>query len=127
MTDQRKAAEQADGAAAELVADVLEDMKAEHVTRLDVRHLTTITDTMFVATGRSTRHVGAIADELVERCREQGCPPIGIEGAERGEWVLVDLGHVVVHVMLARVRDFYDLERLWDIARERDGRSASEQ
>lgn len=114
----------------DLVMAVLDDMKAERVTRLDVRHLTTITDTMIVATGRSDRHVRAIADELVERCREKGHAPIGVEGAERGEWVLVDLGDAVVHIMLDHVRRFYDIEKLWDIARARDGvlggRSASE-
>lgn len=110
-----------DTATSELVVAVLEDMKAERITQLDVRHLTTITDTMVVATGRSDRHVRAIADELLERCTERAVKPLGVEGAERGEWVLVDLGDVVVHIMLAQVRDFYDIEKLWDIARARDG------
>lgn len=111
--------EAAESAGADFVVGVLEDMKAERISRLDVRHLTTITDTMIVATGRSDRHVRAIADELLDRCAEAGRKPLGVEGAERGEWVLVDLGEVVVHIMLEHVREFYDIEKLWDIARAR--------
>lgn len=121
MTEQHERSKRVDDDPAGLAVDVLEDMKAEHIVRLDVRHLTTITDTMIVATGRSNRHVGAIAEALVERCRERGHTPIGVEGAERAEWVLVDLGDVVVHVMLDHVRRFYDIEKLWDIARARGG------
>ncbi len=94
----------------------LDDLKAEDVTALDVRHLTSVTDTMIFASGRSDRHVRSLADSVVERSKEAGIMPIGVEGQEAGEWVLVDLGDVVVHVMLPRVRDFYNLERLWDIS-----------
>jgi ribosome-associated protein len=99
----------------ELVIEVLEDMKAQNVHVLDVRHLTTLMDTMVVATGRSDRHVKAIAGALVERCKEAGYPPLGVEGEAAGEWVLVDLTDVVVHVMLARVREFYGIETLWEM------------
>lgn len=119
MTDRPEAQPAPDTAAADLVVGVLEDMKAERISRLDVRHLTTITDTMIVASGRSDRHVRAVAEELLERCAEQGLKPLGVEGRERGEWVLVDLGEVVVHLMLENVRQFYDIEKLWDIARAR--------
>jgi ribosome-associated protein len=93
----------------------LEDMKAVNVKVLDVRKLTDVTDTMIVATGNSDRHVKSIADRLVERCREAGHRPYGIEGQREGEWVLVDLQDLIVHVMLPRIREFYGLEKLWDL------------
>jgi ribosome-associated protein len=99
-----------------LIVDTLEDMKAERVVSLDVRHLTSITDIMVIASGRSDRHVRAIADALLERCREEGIKPLGIEGQEGGEWVLVDLSDAIVHIMLPRVRDFYNIENLWDLS-----------
>ncbi|HLF09883.1 MAG TPA: ribosome silencing factor [Gammaproteobacteria bacterium] len=101
---------------AALVADALDDLKAQHVNSLDVRHLTSMTDTMIIASGRSDRHVRALADAVVERCQEAGIAPLGVEGKDAGEWVLVDLADVVVHVMLPRARDFYNLEKLWDIS-----------
>ena len=100
---------------ADVVQSALDDMKAQDVSRLDVRHLTSVTDTMIVASGRSDRHVRAVADAVIERAKKAGYAPIGVEGQEAGEWVLVDLADVVVHVMLPRVRDFYKLESLWDI------------
>lgn len=102
-------------ALSELVVDALDELKAQSVKRLDVRHLTTVTDVMVIATGRSDRHVRALADAIVERCKRAGEPPLGVEGQEAGEWILVDLADVVVHVMLGRVREFYNLEKLWDI------------
>ena len=93
----------------------LDDLKAQDITTLDVRHLTSVTDTMIFASGRSDRHVRSLADAVVERCKEAGITPLGVEGQNAGEWILVDLGDVV-HVMLPRVREFYNLERLWDIA-----------
>jgi len=101
---------------AQVVAAALDDLKATDVSVLDVRHLTTVTDTMIVASGRSDRHVRAIADEVVVQCKKEGFRPIGVEGQKVGEWVLVDLGDVVVHVMQPRAREFYNLEKLWDIA-----------
>src|SRR5690554_1361868 len=99
-----------------LVVDTLDDMKAEKIVNLDVRHLTTVTDHMIIASGRSDRHVRAIADALLERCEEAGIEPLGVEGHDAGEWVLVDLADAVVHVMLPRVREFYNIENLWDIS-----------
>jgi len=96
---------------------VLDDLKAEDVRTLDVRHLTSIMDLMIVASGRSDRHVRAVADSLIERCDAADIPLLGVEGQESGEWVLVDLADVVVHVMLPRTRAFYEIEKLWDISR----------
>jgi ribosome-associated protein len=100
---------------AEIVTRALADLKAENVTMLDVRHLTTVTDTMVVASGRSDRHVRAIAGAVVEQAKKAGYRPLGVEGERSGEWVLVDLADLVVHVMLPRVREFYNLEKLWDM------------
>lgn len=101
---------------AKVVVEALDDMKAEKIVTLDVAHLTSITDTMIVASGRSDRHVRSIADRVIERCKEEGYKPLGVEGQDAGEWVLVDLADVIVHVMLPRVREFYNIERLWDFS-----------
>lgn len=102
---------------ADLAIEALEDLKAIDVQRLDVRHLTSMMDYMIVASGRSDRHVRAIADALVERCKARGVKILGQEGQESGEWILVDLTDVVVHVMLPKTRAFYEIEKLWEIAR----------
>lgn len=104
----------------DLVVEVLDDLKAQSVLRLDVRHLTSMTDVMIIATGRSARHVRAVANALLERCGAEGVMPIGVEGEDGGEWVLVDLGDVVAHIMIPSVREFYALEKLWDIAPQRE-------
>jgi ribosome-associated protein len=82
---------------------------------LDVRGLTDIADTMVIASGNSDRHVRSIAERVVEKAKAAGFRPFGTEGARDGEWVLVDLQDIVVHVMLPRVREFYALESLWDV------------
>jgi ribosome-associated protein len=89
-------------------------MKAVNVKVLDVRGLTDIADTLIVASGTSDRHVRSIAEHVIEQAKRNGFRPLGTEGEGEGEWVLVDLQDVVVHVMLPRVREFYGLERLWD-------------
>ena len=98
----------------QVVLAALEDMKAVNVKAMDVRGITDITDMMVVASGTSDRHVKSIADRVVQRCKEAGYRPFGIEGERDGEWVLLDLNDVVVHVMLPRVREFYALEKLWE-------------
>lgn len=97
----------------ELVVETLEDMKARDVQIMDVRGKTAITDYMIIASGTSDRHVKAIAETVAYRSKEAGETPLGTEGLTEGEWALVDLNGVVVHVMQAKVRDFYQLERLW--------------
>jgi ribosome-associated protein len=96
------------------VTTALDDMKAVNVRVLDVRGLTDIADTMVIASGNSDRHVRSIAERVVEKAKAAGFRPLGTEGARDGEWVLVDLQDILVHVMLPRVREFYGLERLWD-------------
>jgi ribosome-associated protein len=93
----------------------LEELKARDVKEIDVRGKTGITDWMVIASGTSTRHVKSIADEVMRFAKRIGVPPIGIEGEREAEWVLVDLGDVIVHVMLPRVREVYALERLWTV------------
>ncbi|HYN76241.1 MAG TPA: ribosome silencing factor [Lamprocystis sp. (in: g-proteobacteria)] len=97
----------------QLVVDTLDDMKARDVQVMDVRGKTAITDYMIVASGTSDRHVKAIAETVAYRSKEAGDAPLGTEGLNEGEWALVDLNGVVLHVMLPKVRDFYNLERLW--------------
>jgi ribosome-associated protein len=96
----------------------LEDLKAKDGIEIDVRGKTSVCDYMVVASGTSTRHVKSIADEVVRKVKELGVMPLGVEGEREAEWVLADLGDVIVHVMLPRVREFYALERLWTVGDE---------
>lgn len=99
----------------DLVVKTLDDMKAKEIKILDVRGKTSITDIMVIASGTSSRHVKAIAETVAFQAKEAGEIPLGIEGANEGEWALIDLNGVVVHVMQPKVRDFYQLERLWEM------------
>jgi ribosome-associated protein len=98
-----------------LVVHAVEDIKGLDVKVLDVAALTTITDHMVVCTGTSNRHVKSIADNVIQQAKEAGYRPLGVEGHDAGEWVLVDLADAVVHVMQAQARAFYQLEKLWDV------------
>ena len=98
-----------------VVIDALADMKALEVKVLDVRGLTDIADFMVIASGTSDRHVRSVAQRVVERTKEAGFRPHGVEGQQDSDWVLIDLSEMIVHVMLPRVREFYGLEKLWDM------------
>jgi ribosome-associated protein len=98
-----------------VVVDALADIKALEVKLLDVRGLTDIADFMVIASGTSDRHVRSVAQRVVEKAKEAGFRPHGVEGQQDGDWVLIDLNEIIVHVMLPRVREFYGLEKLWDM------------
>ena len=99
----------------EQVRAALEELKARDTVEIDVRGKSSVCDYMVIASGTSTRHVKSIADEVVKFAKKLDVMPLGVEGEREAEWVLVDLGDVVVHVMLPRVREFYALERLWTV------------
>lgn len=99
----------------DLALEALEDLKAVNVVVLDVRKISTITDFMIIASGNSDRHVKSLADKVVEKAKAAGVRPLGVEGERVGDWILVDLVDVVVHVMKPDAREFYSLERLWTI------------
>jgi ribosome-associated protein len=108
------------------VVAALEELKAKDVREIDVRGKTSIADLLVIASGTSARHVKSIADEVVKFAKKAGVMPLGVEGEQEAEWVLVDLGDVIVHVMLPRIREFYGLERLWTVGdREPDVGAAS--
>jgi len=97
----------------DLAVDALDDLKAKDIQALDVTELTDVMDYLVICTGTSNRHVKSLADNVEVTGKQQGLMPIGVEGRESADWVLVDFGDVVVHVMTAETRQFYDLERLW--------------
>ncbi|WP_028920796.1 ribosome silencing factor [Pseudoxanthomonas suwonensis] len=106
------------------VRAAVEEIKAKDVVEIDVRGKTSVTDHMVIASGTSTRHVKSIADEVIKFAKKLGAMPLGVEGEREAEWVLVDLGDVVVHVMLPRVREFYALERLWTVGDQAQAQDA---
>ena len=95
------------------VVAALEDIKARDITALNVKKLTSMTDYMVIASGESSRQVKALARNVVDKLKQAGVEIVGMEGEETGEWVLVDLGNVIVHVMHPAVREYYNLEELW--------------
>jgi len=108
------------------VRAAVEEIKAKDVVEIDVRGKTSVADHLVIASGTSTRHVKSIADEVVKFAKNLGAMPLGVEGEREAEWVLVDLGDVIVHVMLPRVREFYALERLWSVGDQKPGVDADE-
>ena len=100
---------------ARLVVDALTDLKAQDIAVLEVSRMTSITDYMIIASGTSDRHVKSLSDRVVEAAKKAGVMPVGVEGESTRDWILVDLGDVVVHVMLPRTRSFYNLEKLWSV------------
>jgi len=98
-----------------LITTALEDLKGQNILQLDVRELTDVTDTLIIASGTSSRHARSLANNVVEELKKQGHRPLGVEGIDAGDWVLVDYGDTVVHVMQKETREFYELEKLWSI------------
>lgn len=101
-----------------LARRALEDLKAEDIIELDVRDKTSVADYLFIASGSSNRHVKSIANNVIAEAKHSGHQPLGVEGELEAEWVLVDLGDIIVHVMQPQVREFYDLESLWRVTAE---------
>ncbi|WP_174559999.1 ribosome silencing factor [Acinetobacter bouvetii] len=96
-----------------VVHEALSDVKAKDILELDVSSISNVADAMVIASGTSTRHIKALADNVADEARKAGFRPLGVEGERDAEWILIDLGYVVVHVMLPTARKFYDLESLW--------------
>jgi ribosome-associated protein len=96
-----------------LAMHVLEEMKAEDVTVIDLVGKTSLADAMIIASGRVNRHVASIADSLVEAFKKAGLPPPKVEGVPACDWVLIDTGDIIVHVFRPEVRQFYNLEKMW--------------
>lgn len=105
----------------DIIINALEDLKGKDIVSLDVRDLSDVMDTLIIVSGTSNRHVKSLVDNVVEDAKAAGTRAMSIEGKEGGEWVLVDFGDTVVHAMLPATREFYDLERLWQL--EPAGRS----
>ncbi len=102
----------------ERITTILEDIKAIDIKVLDVHELTTITDTMIVCSGNSARHASSIGNRILDGLRDIKGEILGVEGLQEGEWVLIDLGRIVIHIMLPHTRDFYQLEKLWERTQE---------
>lgn len=105
----------------------LDDMKAHDLVTIDLRPKSGIADFLLIASGTSTRHVKAMADEVTKKVKELGIQPLGVEGEREAEWVLVDLGDIIVHIMLPRTREYYGLERLWSVGDDLLDRSATDE
>lgn len=97
----------------DFVIENVDDMKAKDITVIDVSDKSTITDTLIICSGTSKRHVSAIAENVIVQCKQAEQAPLSVEGKAQGEWVLVDLGNIVLHVMQNDTREFYQLEKLW--------------
>lgn len=103
----------------ELVLSSLEDSKATDIHEIDVSSQNPLTDMFVIASGNSSRHVKSMAENLVIKAKDAGCPPLGIEGQKEAEWILVDLNDIIVHLMLPKTRAFYNLEKLWEVSTSR--------
>ena len=102
-----------------LVVSSLEDFKANDIMVIDVSGRSPLPERLVIASGNSTRHVQSMSENLIVKRKATGCPPLGVEGAREGEWVLVDLNDVIVHLMLPQTRAFYNLEKLWEVSADR--------
>ena len=101
---------------ASLATAALEDLKGRDIVEIDITEKSNIADAMLLVTGTSKRHVKSLADQVKIKAKDAGEPPLGVEGEATGEWVLVDLGDVIVHVMTEEMREFYALEKLWSVS-----------
>ena len=109
-----------------IAREALTELKAKEMVVIDVRGKSTITDELLIASGTSKRHVCALAENVVEKCKHAGFQPLGVEGEKDGEWALVDLGDIVVHVMQPATRALYDLEKLWSVSARPDESSSAD-
>ena len=125
MTKQLAAGEPTFPELRQLVLSALEDFKASDIQEIDVSGQNPLTELFVVASGNSTRHVKSMAENLVVKAKEAGCQPLGVEGQNQGEWILVDLNDIVVHMMLPKTRAFYNIEKLWDAAASQRGSVAA--
>jgi ribosome-associated protein len=108
-----------------IIVNALEELKAIDVKVLNVGQMASFTDLMIIATGTSTRQVHALANKVIEKCKDAGVRPLGTEGEREAEWILVDLGDIVIHVMNPSIRDYYNLEKLWSVSEPSDTHSAT--
>jgi ribosome-associated protein len=108
-----------------IVVDALEELKAVDLKVIDLRGIAGFTDLMIIASGNSDRQVQALAGKVVEKCRMAGVRPLGVEGERGGDWILVDLGDIVLHVMRPETRDYYSLEKLWALEERRQDRTTA--
>jgi ribosome-associated protein len=106
-----------------IVVNALEELKGNEIKVLDVRGISSFTDLMIIASGTSNRQVKALSDKVIERCKKAGFRPLGVEGEREAEWILVDLGDVVVNIMKPETRDFYNLEKLWSMGARKSSHS----
>jgi ribosome-associated protein len=102
------------------VLNSLSDAKAENVVAIDLRGKTSLGDDMVIASGRSQRHVGAIAEQLRDALKDEGCQNVRVEGLPHCDWVLIDTGDIIVHIFRPEVREFYNLEKMWSADRPTD-------
>lgn len=119
MTSQNVADALSSDELCKLVVSALEDFKAVDIQVIDVSDQNPLTDLFVIASGNSSRHVKSMSENLVMKAKAAGCQPLGVEGQRQGEWVLVDLNDVIVHLMLPQTRAFYNLEKLWEVTSER--------
>lgn len=109
----------------QMAVAALEDMKGVNLVVIDIIGKSSIADAMIVVTGTSQRHVSSMAESVRLSAKEANHPPLGVEGGDSSEWVLVDLGDVIVHVMTEEKREFYSLEKLWSVGPDSEGQSAN--
>lgn len=114
------------GQLANIVIDALEELKAVNINCVDVHKLTSICDIMIFASGNSNRHVKSLADNTIQAVKTEKIQPLGTEGVSQGDWALIDLGDVIVHIMRPAIRDYYQLEKLWSVEADENRRQSTQ-